>query len=357
MLTARHPIVQEDLEGIVAENLPWPLLSEKTVLISGANGFLPAYMLETLMYLNETVKAGIHVVALVRNHEKAMRRLGHLAGRPDLTIVVQDVGEPYKGPAKPHFVIHAASQATPKLFGPDPVGTFEANVSGTRRMLEVAKKAESEAFLFFSSGEVYGRVPDNSIPVTESAYGYLDPIDIRSCYAEGKRAGETLCSCWHAQFGVAAKIARISHTYGPGMDLDDGRVFADLVSDVVAGRDIVLKSDGSARRPFCYLADATAGFFTVLLKGKSCEAYNVGTEVECSISDLADTLCRLFPDRKCKVIRQKREAGDAYIVSPIAGGHFDITKIRQLGWEPKTGLEEGFKRTVQSYDSSRPLKN
>jgi UDP-glucuronate decarboxylase len=263
---------------------------------------------------------------------------------------VQDVRDPYQGPAGANFVIHAASQASPRFFVSDPVGTLEANIIGTQRMLEAAKNARSEGFLFFSSGEVYGNLTNPSIPVRETAFEGLDPLQIRSCYAEGKRAGEALCACWHAQFGVPAKIVRISHTYGPGMELNDGRVFADFVADIVARRDIILKSDGSARRPFCYLADATVAYFTVVLKGNAGEAYNVGSECELSILELAEMLCRLFPERNCKVIRQTRSPDENYVQSQNAGGHFDISKIKRLGWQPTTSIEEGFRRTVRSYE-------
>ena len=349
MQVKRNLIVEEDLRRIVSSDVPWDSFLGKTVLISGANGFVPAYMLETLLFLNETANAGTHIVALVRNRERAMQRLGHLATRPDLTFVVQDVCDPYRGPTQIDFLIHAASQASPKYYGTDPVGTFETNVIGTRRMLEIARGAQVQGFLFFSSGEVYGTPKDPSVPVSETDYGYLDPTNVRSCYGEGKRAGETLCACWQAQFGVPAKIVRLSHTYGPGMDLGDGRVFADFVANVVAGRDIVLKSDGSARRPFCYLADATIAFFTVLLRGKNGEAYNVGSDRECSILDLAEMLCRLFPERNCSVRREGRKASDPYIASPVTGGHFDLSKIERLGWRPTTDIEEGFTRTVRSY--------
>lgn len=346
----RHPIIDEDLKQIISFPLDWERLFGKSFLISGANGFLSAYMLETLLFLNDAHGAGIRVSALVRNREKAMRRLGHLAGRSDLAFIVQDVREPIADLGHLDFVIHAASQASPKYFATDPVGTFEANVLGTQRMLQLAKHRDCQGFLFLSSGEVYGQALDPSVPVGETSYGFLDPLKIRSCYAEGKRAGECLCASWHAQFGVPAKIVRISHTYGPGMSLDDGRVFADFVADVVGRRDIVLKSDGSARRPFCYLADATIAYFMVLLKGKSGEAYNVGSETETSILELAEMLCALFPERECKVILQRRSAADAYLASPVIGGHFDISKIRELGWEPTTGIQEGFKRTVLSYE-------
>jgi nucleoside-diphosphate-sugar epimerase len=322
----------------------------KKVLISGANGLVPSYILETLIYLNETARAGIDVIALVRNQERAMLRLGHLANRSDLKIVVQDVLDPYSGPGSVDFLIHAASQASPASYSRDPVGTFAANTMGTWRMLEVARDSRSEGFLFLSSGEVYGRIADPSVPVSETAFGPIDPLMVRSCYAEGKRGGETLCACWHSQFGIPAKVARLSHTYGPRMDLNDSRVFADFVADVVAGRDIAMKSDGSARRPFCYLADAIEGIFTVLLRGENGEAYNVGTDSEISILELAELLCQLFPERKCRVIRQKRSFDDPYLASSTSGGHFDISKIRSLGWEPTTDMAKGFWRTVKSYE-------
>jgi UDP-glucuronate decarboxylase len=259
------------------------------------------------------------------------------------------VRDPYSGPQPADFIIHAASQASPKFFGVDPVGPFEANVLGTQHMLHLAHQSHSEGFLFFSSGEVYGQPSDPAKLVSESDYGYLDPLQVRSCYAEGKRAGETLCACWHAQHGVPAKIVRLSHTYGPGMELNDGRVFADFVADIVERRNIVLKSDGSARRPFCYLADATEAYFRVLLLGVPGEAYNVGSGKQCSMLELAETLCRLFPERGCQVVRQPREAADRYIPSQVQGFALDLSKIRALGWEATTSIEEGFRRTVESY--------
>jgi UDP-glucuronate decarboxylase len=350
LLTSGNPIIDEDLARIVSCNLPWDRFFGKTFLISGANGFIAAYMLETLLHLNDAVNARIQVIALVRDYERARQRLGRLLDRSDLTVVVQDVREPYQGPKAVDFVVHAASQASAKFYATDPVGTFDANVTGTQRMLALARDAQSEGLLFFSSGDVYGRVDNPMRGMKESDYGSLDPLNIRSCYAEGKRAGEALCACWHAQFGVPAKIVRLSHTYGPGMKLNDGRVFADFVADLVARRDIALKSDGRGSRPFCYLADATVAFFTILLLGKSGEAYNVGTELETSIADLAEMLCRLFPDRNCKVVRQALQARVSSLVLTADAGHFDISKIRSLGWEPTTSLEEGFRRTVKSYE-------
>lgn len=349
MRIERNPIVRQDLDLILSSKLDWGQFHDKTFLITGANGFVPAYMVETLLYLNEVSSSNIRVVGLVRNRERAAERFAHLASRQDLSLVVQDVRQPYEGPSGIHYVIHAASQASPKYYSVDPAGTFETNVLGTLQMLQVAKRERAIGFLLFSSGEVYGRMKDPSSPVSESSFGPLDPMSIRSCYGEGKRAGEALCASWHAQFDIPAKVVRLSHTYGPGMRLDDGRVFADFVADIVAGRNIVMKSDGSARRPFCYLADATVAFFSVLLQGKNGEAYNVGSDHEISILELAETLCSLFPDRKCRVERRDRMDGDPYLASTQSAGHFDLAKIRSLGWEPTIDIREGFRRTIESY--------
>ncbi len=347
-------ITQEDIEFIVSKDLPWDAFANSTVLISGASGFLPAYLVETFLYLNDKFGKNIKVIAVVRNKEKAFKKFEHHQGRKDLEFIIQDISEPVnvKAEEKIDFIIHAASQATPKLYGSDPVGTISANVMGTTNLLKLAKEKSAKGFLFFSSGEVYGETNENQIPTKENDYGYVDPMNVRSCYGESKRMGENLCVSWRHQYGVPVKIIRPFHTYGPGMDLNDGRVFADFVSDVIHDRDIVMKSEGTNTRAFCYLADAAWGIFTVLLKGNDGEAYNVGFDKETSIVGLADILVNLFPEKKLKVIRSEPEKANSYIKNKIARTCPDISKIKALGWEPKTEVGPGFKRTIQSYNEN-----
>lgn len=342
-------IAQEDLTGIVNSPLPWEMLTGKTVLVTGGNGFLPAYLVETLLLLNRQRSLGIKVVALVRDRERAQKRFAHHQGRGDLQFVVQDVTRQVSLDAPLHYIIHAASQASPKYYGIDPVGTLAANTIGTANVLELARRHKAEGFLYFSTSEVYGRDPGR-IPTDEKSFGYLDPTDIRSCYAESKRMGETMCVSWMHQYGVPVRIVRPFHTYGPGMDLTDGRVFADFVNDIVNGRDILMKSDGLAQRAFCYLADATRGFFTVLLKGQPGEAYNIGNDkCEISIVELAELIVGLFPDKGLRVVRQAGPSGSDYIPSQVPRNCPDISKAKALGWEPGTSLQEGFSRTIRSF--------
>ena len=343
-----NKIIKEDINVIINSFSGWDTFQDKTILISGANGFLPAYLVETFLALDRSYN--ISVIALVRNRQKAEKRLGHLLGDPHLKLFVHDVSEPFDLDDKIDFIIHAASQASPKYYGVDPVGTLSANVSGTMNLMKLAQKNNVESFLFFSSSEVYGQVQPHEIPIRENTFGYLDCAQVRACYGESKRMGENICVSYHTQYGVNAKIVRPFHTYGPGMAMDDGRIFADLVANIVNRQNIVLKSDGSAIRPFCYLADAILGFITVLVKGENGQAYNVGNpDEEHSILELSNILIDMYPELGLKVIVNNGAAGTSYLKSPVMRNSPDIAKIKQLGWSPKVSVQDGFRRTISSF--------
>ncbi len=341
-----NPIVEEDLRYVLEASVDWKRFAGKAVLISGAAGMLPSYMVETLLFAErEGAIPDLKVLALVRDAQKAKARFAHWDTRA-LEFFEQDVCDPLPEELQADFVVHAASPATPRTFLKLPVDTLLANTVGTANLLAVAQRSSAEAFLLFSSGAVYGLPVSNEPLMREDDYGVVDPLDARSCYAEGKRAAEALCKAWHRQHGVPTQIARISHTYGPGMDLQDGRVFADFVADIVAGRNIVLKSDGSAARPFCYVSDATRAFFTLLLKGVAGEAYNVGMDHEISVGALADLLVGLFPERGLRVVREV-EATEG---QSRQAGVFDLTKIGALGWKPAIDVAAGFRRTIRYFE-------
>jgi UDP-glucuronate decarboxylase len=346
----RNPIIEEDLASIISAPLPWDVLSGATLLVSGAAGFLPAYMVETVLHLNRSRLAHpARVIALVRDSTRARERFHRYRDRDDLQIIVQDISAPLSVSGPFDYVIHAASQASPLFYRTDPVGTLSPNVLGTYHLLTAAQKHPVRGFLFFSSGEVYGVIKDSSKPIAEHDGGFLDPTDVRSCYGESKRMGETMCVAWAHQYDIPTRIVRPFHTYGPGMRLDDGRVFADFVRDILKGGPIVLQSDGQARRSFCYLADATLGFFTALFKGEDGGAYNIANPYsECSIAQLAERLAIEFQSEGISVERHVRTDRN-YSVSPILSIVPDIDKAKSLGWNPTHSIEQGFRRTVESY--------
>jgi UDP-glucuronate decarboxylase len=340
-------IVADDLKTISQANLPWQKFSGKTILITGANGFLPAYLVETLLYLNNRiVKKPVRVIGLVRNYAKAYQRFTKYVEEGYLSLLTQDVSQPIELSESIHYIIHAASQASPKYYGTDPVGTLSANVLGTINVLRLAQQQSSlEGVLYFSSSEVYGELTPAQLPVRENQFGYLDPTRVRSCYAESKRMGENICASWVSQFGVRTIIVRPFHTYGPGMALDD-----DFVRDILQGHDLAMQSDGTARRAFCYLADATIGFFTALLLGVAGQAYNVGNpNQEYSILELAHVVAGLALTQPRQVIKFSPATDGSYLPSPVSRLTPDITKLMALGWLPTTTVANGFARTIDSY--------
>jgi nucleoside-diphosphate-sugar epimerase len=350
-----NAVICEDVREILSEDIGWDSLGGKAVMVTGANGFIPSYIVYALLELNDTRLRDnpASVLAVVRNREKALRKFAGFEPRGDFRLIVSDVSEPLRLDAKIDVIIHAASQASPKYYGVDPVGTLKANTLGTANMLELGRACGVGKFLYISSGEVYGALDGSLGAVTESYAGSVDVTDVRSCYAESKRMGENMCVCWARQYGFSANMLRLSHTYGPGVELNDGRVFADFVRNVVNGEDIALHSDGSAKRSFVYITDMVAGLFRVLFYGESGHAYNIAADEETGILELAEMLRGLYPEKGLSVRFSGGAAPAGYMRSASAGAALSAGKLKKLGWAPKVSLERGFRRMIESYNGAR----
>src|SRR3989338_401870 len=345
-----NSIIGQDLDYILSTDIPWTRLRNKTFLISGAAGFIASYIVRTLVKLNDQKHLNIKVIGIVRNKQKAKIKLADIIKIADFKLIIHDVCKPIIIREKIDIIIHAASLASPKYFNTNPVETLNANIFGTKNLLELAKEKKSDHFLFLSSGEVYGKLSKKQLPTNEKSYGYIDLLDVRSCYAESKRMGEAMSIAWNHQYKVPTKIVRLFHTYGPGISLDDGRVFADFAANIINNQNINLKSTGTAIRSFCYIADCVTGIFTVLFQGKNGDAYNIANDKgNTSIKNLAKLLVDIYPEKKLKVIIKKRKKNDPYLRSPIQINDPDISKIKSLGWKPKYPLQTGFKRIIDSY--------
>lgn len=336
-------VLREDLEEIIEENITWEKLKGKTILITGASGMIGTYMLQTLTMLNDKFGYGIKVIAALRN---ALKLPEKVRNREDVEILIHDVTKSFDVKEDVNYIIHAASPASPLIMQNQPVETIAANTLGTFYTLSLAKEKNAEGYMFISSREIYGQPSEGQEFFYENTYGFVDQLNPRSCYSEGKKAAETMCVCYHDEYGLNTKIARLAHTYGPGMSIYDGRVQADFLKNVFHNEDIVLKSEGTAVRTYTYIGDAVAGLFRILLDSEDI-VYNIGNEDgKVSIRELAEIMVSIYPERGLKLVFDIPEGGTKG-TAPYTLGILNSGKLRSIGWKPKYSVKEGFKRTLE----------
>lgn len=342
-------IIDEDIARILSGDLPWETFRNKTVLVTGAGGMIPSYVVYTLLGLNDSRNMGIHVLALVRNEAKARRIFGGILEREDLCLIAQDVTTPFDVDGPVDYIIHGASSARPSEHKAAPTSTIRANLVGTFNLLDLAVRKGSKGFVLMSSSEVYGTVGSDIEAISETDYGYLDCLNPRSCYSEGKRAAETICASFKAEHNIDCRIVRFAHIYGPGLGLNDGRVQADFAANVFRCENIVMKSDGSSKRAYTYVADAVSGLFYALLKGDE-TAYNVAdSENVISIRQLAEAFIASSPEKDLQLVIDIPPS-QAGLYNPAKFIGLDNSKIKALGWSPKVGIAEGTRRMVESLE-------
>ena len=338
----------EDLKEIAKTEIDWSRLKDKTVLITGANGFIAYYMIMSMLLKNDEEELGIHVQGLVRNRKKAEAKYGVIADRPDLKLVEGDVCAGMDACGHADFVIHAASQATPYYFENDPVGTIEANTQGTTNVLRYAMKEQVESVLMVSSLKVYGDIANGREDIREEEQGYLDIDSYKNCYAVGKRTAETLSNCYAKQFGVPVKIARPSYIYGAST-LEDDRVWAQFLANIIRKQSILLKSNGAAYRSFCYVTDTASALLTIMMNGEVGVPYNIAAEhSNITIRDFAKTAVAVFPERNMTLsfANPEDEKEPVLDFSKKTPEILSRGRLEKLGWSAKVDVKEGIRRAV-----------
>lgn len=350
------------IAGSLAAELP--RLEGSNLLLTGGAGFLGYYLVQSILWWNQNGAAQSVQVTMLDNFRRGLPPwLEALGERPDMALVAHDVTEPV--PARieaADFVIHAAGIASPGLYRQIPIETMDANVGGLRRLLDASVSwtqtgSPLSGFLFYSSSEIYGDPVPEAIPTPETYRGNVSCTGPRACYDESKRYGETLAVNFARVHGLPISIARPFNNFGPGMKINDGRVIADFCRAVLEDRDVVMFSDGSPTRTFCYVADAVVGYYKVLVKGGRAEPYNIGADApEISMRDLADLVVSAGRDLfgyQGRVILEKNSEAD-YLVDNPNRRCPDLTKARkELGYEPAVSLEDGVRRTLQWYAGNR----
>ena len=339
-------MIEEDAVQIANSRIKWEKLEGKTVLISGATGYVPQYLVHALMKRNDLYDSEIKVIAMCRNINKAKERFEEYTNREDFSMIIQDIFEDIEIEDEIHYVIHAASPAGLVNSNKDPVETFKVNVFGADNLLRLAERKKSE-FLLFSSIDVYGKVENGRF--TESNLGILDTTDIRNVYAYSKRSAENLAICY-SQRGVRVKIIRPSQIMGGGVALNDGRLHIDFISQMLSEKRIVLKGDGTPVRSFIYITDAITAILTVITKGENGQAYNICNEnAEASVLELAQIMVGCAKEKmkvEFNLVTREQDIEVKHAISVVTASS---GKIRKLGWRPEVTLEEASNKMMNYY--------
>lgn len=358
-------IVESDLTYIchkLRDDLP--LLAGKDLLLTGGAGFLGYYLVQAIVHWNNHNRTQPIRLTVLDNYFRGVPPwLTALREHEYLTLMKHNIIDALPQEIDAFdSIIHAAGIASPVYYRKHPIETMDANVYGLRRLLDYSvgrKQAGNpvQSFLFFSTSEIYGDPTPENIPTPESYRGNVSCTGPRAAYDESKRYGETLCVNFAAVHGLQITVARPFNNYGPGLKISDGRVIPDFARDIFAGRDIVMKSDGSPTRTFCYSADAVVGYYKVLLRGKSGEAYNVGVEApEISMKELAQRLVAIAHDRlgySGRVVSQASAHEDYLIDNPNRRCPVIAKARSELGYEPEIGIDDGLSRAMAWYRANR----
>ena len=307
----------------------------KRILVTGGAGFIGNHLCRRL--LNE----GNYVICLDNFFTGLKQHIEDMLDNPNFKLVEHDIVDPID--IECEQIYNMACPASPPHYQYDPVKTMKTSVLGILNMLELAKK-QGATILHASTSEVYGNPLVH--PQQESYWGNVNPIGIRSCYDEGKRAAETLLMDYHRQYGVDIRIIRIFNTYGPNMDPKDGRVVSNCIMQAIKGEDITIYGDGSQTRSFCYVDDLVDGAIRMMNNDKGfIGPVNLGNPSERTVLNLAQMVLEMT-DSKSKLSFMPLPSDDPVKRKP------DITKAQQmLGWEPVVDIKDGLAKTIDYFKS------
>lgn len=308
-------------------------MDRKRTLVTGGSGFIGSHLCQRLLDVGHDVLAADNFYSSDRHN------VHELLPNPRFELMRHDVTFPLY--VEVDEIYHLACPASPVYYQRDPVQTTKTCVHGSINMLGLAKRLGAR-ILLTSTSEVYG---DPAVhPQSESYWGNVNPIGIRSCYDEGKRAAETLFFDYHRQHGLPIKVARIFNTYGPRMQPDDGRVVSNFIVQALKGEPLTVFGDGSQTRSFCYIDDMVDGLISLMNSPREVTGpINLGNPGEFTMIELAKQVIALT-DSDCELQHLPLPADDPVRRRP------DISRAREvLGWEPAVPLSEGLARTVDYF--------
>ena len=339
-MNKKHPLLLRELDRVAGMSLPFERLRGCGVAVTGGSGLVGSYLVRALRRISDLYALNTRLTVLCRNADRARQTLSDVE---DLNYIPYDARQPLTEPVEVDYIIHAASNAHPLAFSADPVGTMQANMLGTMNLLESLRVCPGRLILL-STGETYGENPSVA-EFRETDFGRIDAMSPRACYPESKRAAETLCAAYAAEYGVDALCARLCYVYGPTITDENSRADAQFLRKALAGEDIVLKSAGTQVRSYCYVADAVCALITLMLKGQTAQAYNVANPNSVvSIREYARTLADLAHVRlRFDLPPEAEKAG----YSTVSRAVLNSDKLSSLGWHSEYDIRTGLEHTLK----------
>lgn len=320
-------------------------LADNSVMITGCTGLICSAIVDILIRWNEVHDKKIQILAAGRNKNKIIERFYPYSKKKWFVFVPYDaVSEKKLLKIKCTYIIHGACNASPNIIIKEPVETMLSNFLGIKNLLDYAKENAVKRVLYISSSEVYGKKTDNQ-PYHIDEYGYIDLLNSRNSYSIGKRAAETLCISYADEYGVESVIIRPGHIYGPTAVPSDERVSSAWAYAAASGKEIIMKSNGSQIRSYCYCLDSASAILKVLFKGKNSLAYNISNyESIITIKEMAEILA------KSANVNLKVEIPTAIekkSFNPMNNSSLDATELLELGWKGLFNAERGFSHTIK----------
>lgn len=340
MLETNNKFWQKDIESIANEKII-DSFKNASILITGATGLIGKELVLSFLCANRIKNLNIKIIALVRNIEKAKKIFKNIINDKNFEIINQDITTPIDYNKKLDYIIHCANTTSSKEIIEKPVTTIETIYSGTKNILELAKKNKIKSLIYISSLEIYGIIQKNKM-INENDFGYIDLSNPRSSYPEAKRIAENLCCSYAHEYNLDIKIARLTQTFGAGISPEDNRVFAQFAKNAVAKKDIILHTKGETIRNYCYLTDAILAILYILILGKKAENYNVANKnTKISIADMAKLIAKM-----CSTKIEFEINNNNYGYNPTIKACLNPKKLESLGWKPKINLNEMFTRLI-----------